>query len=229
MSCPSVVRNLHPRALGSDSGGRGRDPRTWTWAPTCAGRNVGPRSSRSRVSPPGPSGAAPWTSPGHGHTCWRRRASCGLDGLGGGSGQTLSRGGGFGLLCVPECSGPGCGHVFRFVSSDTFRVKKSPKRSPLSDPPSQVRAGVPLPRPSPPRGRVPGTCPPCVLVLAGRGLDALPVGGRMCPKRERCSGRRRGPPRTAGFTVTRGPRTARPDRCARGPSGSPAGPLTLVC
>lgn len=31
-----------------------------------------------------------------------------------------------------------CVYIFHFVSSDTFRVKKSPKRSPLSDPPSQV-------------------------------------------------------------------------------------------
>lgn len=31
-----------------------------------------------------------------------------------------------------------CVHISHFVSSDTFRVKKSPKRSPLSDPPSQV-------------------------------------------------------------------------------------------
>lgn len=34
-----------------------------------------------------------------------------------------------------------CYHIngFNFVFSDTFRVKKSPKRSPLSDPPSQVK------------------------------------------------------------------------------------------
>ena len=42
-------------------------------------------------------------------------------------------------LCALECSvALCCVHIFHFVSSDTFRVKKSPKRSPLSDPPSQV-------------------------------------------------------------------------------------------
>lgn len=41
----------------------------------------------------------------------------------------------YALPCsVPVC----CVYIFHFVSSDTFRVKKSPKRSPLSDPPSQV-------------------------------------------------------------------------------------------
>lgn len=30
-------------------------------------------------------------------------------------------------------------NCFNFIFSDTFRVKKSPKRSPLSDPPSQVK------------------------------------------------------------------------------------------
>lgn len=35
-----------------------------------------------------------------------------------------------------------CVYIFHFVSSDTFRVKKSPKRSPLSDPPSQVRCSL---------------------------------------------------------------------------------------
>lgn len=55
-------------------------------------------------------------------------------------GQTLSRGGGFGLLCALAVFGASvcCVYIFHFVSSDTFRVKKSPKRSPLSDPPSQV-------------------------------------------------------------------------------------------
>ncbi|KAK2506291.1 hypothetical protein MC885_007351 [Smutsia gigantea] len=37
------------------------------------------------------------------------------------------------LFCPTVCGV----YIFHFVSSDTFRVKKSPKRSPLSDPPSQ--------------------------------------------------------------------------------------------
>lgn len=36
------------------------------------------------------------------------------------------------------CASVRCVYISHFVSSDTFRVKKSPKRSPLSDPPSQV-------------------------------------------------------------------------------------------
>ena len=60
---------------------------------------------------------------------------CGREG---GLGQTLGTqlwaSVGSGMLCASVC----CVYISHFVSSDTFRVKKSPKRSPLSDPPSQV-------------------------------------------------------------------------------------------
>lgn len=60
---------------------------------------------------------------------------CGREGgLGQTLGSQLRASVSSGMLYASVC----CVYISHFVSSDTFRVKKSPKRSPLSDPPSQV-------------------------------------------------------------------------------------------
>lgn len=119
-----------PRALGSERG--------WTPGRRRARPDVLCRGSQSIGSAPqGPLGSSFLNLPGRGHTGWRRRAGTGRRG-GRGSGRHSAEA--VALVCsVPERSGPGCVHISHFVFSDTFRVKKSPKRSPLSDPPSQVR------------------------------------------------------------------------------------------
>lgn len=77
-----------------------------------------------------PNGSPAWPSA----WCWR--------GAGGRCGPGRSAAEAAASVCSGCCAAFGasvrCVHIFHFVSSDTFRVKKSPKRSPLSDPPSQV-------------------------------------------------------------------------------------------